>query len=45
MVVNSDEEVCGESYDHRLELLDERDGMRTYECRECGAEIWEEDDD
>lgn len=37
-------DVCGESYDHRLDLIDERDGERVYECRECGAEIREEAD-
>lgn len=37
------EEVCGESFDHDLRLIDERDGWRTYECRVCGAEVSEED--
>lgn len=41
----SDGSVCGESYDHDLHLIGEGDGERTYECRECGAEIWESDDD
>lgn len=35
------EEVCGESYDHDLRVIDERDGTVTYECRNCGAEIIE----
>lgn len=45
-VVNDDDaiELCGETYDHRLDLIDERDGERVYECRECGAEIREEAD-
>ena len=34
-----EEDVCGETYDHDLRLIEDRDGMRTYECRECGAEI------
>lgn len=37
--------VCGESYDHDLRLVSEGGGMRTYECDNCGAELWEEDDD
>lgn len=37
--------ICGESYDHTLSLIDERDGSRTYECRSCGAEIVEDDDE
>jgi hypothetical protein len=36
-----DDEVCGETYDHDLTLIDERDGEATYECRVCGAEIAE----
>jgi hypothetical protein len=35
--------VCGFGYDHDFRLIDERDGCRSYECRECGAEILEED--
>ena len=48
MTVADDEyegDVCGESYDHNLRLIDERDGCRTYECRTCGAEIFEDDDE
>jgi hypothetical protein len=41
---SDDEEICGESYDHDLSLISERDGCRTYECRRCGAEIWEDDE-
>lgn len=37
-------EGCGFSWDHTLELLSEGAGGRTYVCRECGAEIIEEDD-
>jgi hypothetical protein len=40
-----DEEVCGVSYDHRLKLIDERDGSRSYECEECGAEVLEDDEE
>lgn len=39
-----DDWVCGESFDHELRLIGEGDGERTYECTNCGAEIWEEDD-
>lgn len=38
-----DGDVCGFTYDHDLRLIGERDGWFTYECRECGAEIFEED--
>lgn len=38
-------DVCGETYDHEEDLVDESDGMRTYECRRCGAEWWEDEDD
>lgn len=41
----SDEPVCGESYDHTLKLVGERDGWSTYECTECGAEITEGPED
>jgi hypothetical protein len=34
-----DDEICGETYDHDLTLIDERDGEATYECQVCGAEI------
>lgn len=44
-VTNEDDWVCGESYDHDLRLVGESGGQRTYECGNCGAEIWEEDDD
>lgn len=39
-----DEEVCGETYDHDLMLVDERDGEAAYECRVCGAEVTDESD-
>lgn len=42
--MDDDREICGESYDHDLELIDERAGCRSYECRTCGAEIIEDDD-
>lgn len=44
-MITEDEEVCGESYDHDLVLLDERDGYATYECRRCYAEIYEDPED
>jgi rubrerythrin len=43
--VTDAEDICGETYDHTLNLLSEADGMRVYECRECGAEIIEEDEE
>lgn len=38
------DDVCGFTYDHTLELLGERDGCRSYVCRECGTEIHELED-
>lgn len=32
------EEICGETFDHDLREF----GEGTYECRRCGAEIFEE---
>lgn len=42
---DEDEMVCGESYEHDLSLLDSRDGISSYECRNCGAEVFSEDDE
>lgn len=39
------EQGCGWSYDHALKLIDERDGTRTYECTECGAEVDDSDEE
>lgn len=39
------EDVCGYTYDHDLQLVDDRDGIRVSVCRECGAEIIEEEED
>lgn len=33
-----DAEVCGETFDHDLREI----SAGTYECRRCGAEIFEE---
>jgi hypothetical protein len=33
------QEGCGYSYDHDLKLIGSADGITTYECRECGAEV------
>ncbi len=41
--VMSDEDVCGEQFDHDERLTSDADGIRQYECRRCGAE-WIEDD-
>lgn len=37
-----DAEGCGFSWDHTLRLINEADGIKSYECTECGAEIVEE---
>ena len=44
---DSDEylEVCGESHDHELRVIDQRDGMISLECTRCGAEIFYEGDE
>jgi hypothetical protein len=34
-----------EMFGHDDELMGDEDGMRTYTCRRCGAEWWEDDDD
>lgn len=36
---------CGESYDHDLRLVSFVEGSRCWECRECGAEICEDEED
>lgn len=40
--VESTEPVCGISYDHKLKLVGERDGITSYTCGECDAEVVEE---
>jgi hypothetical protein len=40
-----DREGCGFSWDHTPVLVGEADGIRTYECRECGATLDDEEDD
>jgi predicted RNA-binding Zn-ribbon protein involved in translation (DUF1610 family) len=42
---DDNEPVCGETYDHDLRLIDKRDGTATYECRECGAEVIDDDEE
>lgn len=42
---DSDEPVCGESYDHTLREIYSRDGITAYECTECGAEVTSEDEE
>jgi hypothetical protein len=41
---DEDENVCGIYPEHDYVLMDDRDG-RTYRCRRCDAETWEEDED
>lgn len=38
-----DRDGCGYSYEHYLIEIDTRDGLTTFECRRCGAEIIAED--
>lgn len=38
-------EVCGETFDHDLLVVGVRDGIRTYECRRCGAEVFTDEDE
>lgn len=41
----TDEDVCGETYDHDTETVyDGPDGYQ-WTCRRCGAEGWEDADD
>ena len=37
-VLDEPEEICGETFDHDLREI----SVGTYECRKCGAEIFEE---
>lgn len=37
-----DDDVCGETIDHDLREMGSADGITTYECRRCGAEIIED---
>lgn len=41
---DDDEDICGWSYDHTLDLTGQSDGVSVYVCRECGCEIIEEDE-
>ncbi|MBM4713622.1 hypothetical protein GS551_05315 [Rhodococcus hoagii] len=46
--MSADDEMygCGYEYDHTLdEVGRENDGTAVYVCRECGAEIWDEEDE
>ena len=41
---DDDEQVCVDDYpEHDYVLQDDRDGIRTYLCSRCGAELMEED--
>lgn len=40
-----DEWVCEGWPEHDYELRDERDGDRVYDCRRCGAELIETEED
>jgi len=39
----ADESVCGETYDHDLVTDGPIDGLTVFQCRNCGAEILEEE--
>ena len=43
--MDDEDAVCGESFDHDEELISEgEDGSKTFQCRTCGAELFEEAD-
>jgi hypothetical protein len=44
-VTEDDADICGWTYDHNLDYGDWVDGVRVSVCRECGAEIFEEEQD
>jgi hypothetical protein len=39
------DEVCGESFDHDLDVTYDGPDERILWCRRCGAEIWEDPED
>lgn len=43
-VPDEQEDVCGYSYDHDLEIIFEDDKTISWECRECGAELYKDKD-
>lgn len=40
--MSEDESVCGETYDHDIEVTYEDTEMTQWVCRHCGAEGWED---
>lgn len=42
--MSDEDEICGETIDHDERLIDNRDGVRQYECKRCGAEFFEDDE-
>ena len=38
----SEESICGETVDHDQRVTFEDADTRTWECRQCGAEWWED---
>lgn len=38
----SEESICGETFDHDQRVTYEDADTREWECRECGAEWWED---
>lgn len=40
--MSKDESVCGETYDHDIEIMFEDDETLSWSCRRCGAEGWED---
>jgi hypothetical protein len=39
-----DEETCGWSFDHDIEIVYEGEDGTQWVCRNCGAEGWDEPD-
>lgn len=44
-MADEDEQGCGYSWDHDLDEGETVDGITVYICRECGAEIIDDESD
>lgn len=40
--ISDEESVCGESFDHQVEVIYEDMDVTQWMCRRCGVEGWEE---
>lgn len=40
--MDEDEDICGEAFDHDMQIVYEGEDGRQWVCRRCGAEGWEE---